>query len=191
MLCGWDVVVLERQPRLAAAGAGLSLWPNALRALDWLGVGARVRAAGAPITGGGLRTADGAWISRVTVAGPIVVHRADLHEILAEGLSVRTGVKVTDVRTLDADLIVGADGIGSAVRAEYAPQTRIRDSATVPWRAVVPPDPHITTGGETMGPGGHRFGYAPMGQRGIYWYAVAPAPMRTTTPAEQLTELAN
>ncbi|MEU7872340.1 FAD-dependent monooxygenase [Dactylosporangium sp. NPDC049140] len=191
-LCGWDVAVLERQPRLEAAGAGLSLWPNALRALDWLGVGSRVRAAGTPITGGGLRTADGAWLSRVTVAaGPIVVHRADLHEILAEGLSVRTGVNVTDVRTLDADLIVGADGIGSAVRAQYAPKVRIRDSTNVSWRAVVPPDPNITSGGETMGPGGHRFGYAPMGKRGVYWYAVAPGPLRTTSRTEQLTELAD
>ncbi|WP_426511212.1 FAD-dependent monooxygenase [Dactylosporangium sp. McL0621] len=190
-LCGWDVVVLERLPRLETAGAGLSLWPNALRALDWLGVGSRVRAAGTPITGGGLRTAEGAWLSRVTVAGPIVVHRADLHEILAEGLCVRTGVNVTDVRTLEADLIVGADGIGSAVRAQYAPQVRIRDSTNVSWRAVVPPDPSITSGGETMGPGGHRFGYAPMGERGIYWYAVAPGPLRTTSRTEQLTELAD
>ncbi|WP_432987958.1 FAD-dependent oxidoreductase [Dactylosporangium sp. CA-233914] len=187
-LRGWDATVLERQPRLEAAGAGLSLWPNALRALDWLGIGDRVRAAGAPITGGGLRTWRGAWLSRVSVAGPIVVHRADLHEILADGVRVRTGTAVTDVRDLDADLIVGADGIGSAVRAQYAPRVRIRDSGQVSWRAVVP-DPGIKGGGETVGPGGVRFGHIGMGRRGVYWYAVAPAPLRTTSPDEQLAEL--
>jgi 2-polyprenyl-6-methoxyphenol hydroxylase-like FAD-dependent oxidoreductase len=190
-LRGWDVTVLERQPRLEAVGAGLSLWPNALRALDWLGVGGRVRAAGAPITGGHLRTASGAWLARVDVDGPIVVHRADLHEILAEGLDVRTGAPVTDARTLDGDLIVGADGIGSVVRSAFAPQIRVRDSGQVSWRAVVPAEVlgDERGGGETMGPHGRRFGYAPMGERGVYWYAAAPAPLRTTPPAEQLAEL--
>nr|BFE62134.1 hypothetical protein GCM10020063_066600 [Dactylosporangium thailandense] len=282
-LGGWDVTVLERQPRLEAAGAGLSLWPNALRALDWLGVGDRVRAAGAPITNGGLRTARGTWLARGAMSGPIVVHRADLHEILADGLHVRTGVNVTDVHALEADLIVGADGIGSVVRAAYAPDARIRNSGQVSWRAVTTTGPaapygsddssdssdsdgsgsdegsggghgngdnngngnggsggdnrdddrdsgsdrgdgngssdghrtsssdgssggHRTSssngdsgssdggggvsgGGETMGPHGLRFGYLSMGRRGVYWYAVAPAPLRTTTKAEQLSEL--
>jgi 2-polyprenyl-6-methoxyphenol hydroxylase-like FAD-dependent oxidoreductase len=190
-LRGWDVTVLERQPRLEAVGAGLSLWPNALRALDWLGVGTRVRAAGAPIAGGHLRTASGAWLARVDVDGPIVVHRADLHEILADGLDVRTGTPVTDVRALDADLVVGADGIGSVVRAAHSPHVRVRDSGQVSWRAVVPAEVLGTErgGGETMGPRGLRFGYAPMGERGIYWYVAAPAPLRTAPPAEQLTEL--
>ncbi|MER7283501.1 FAD-dependent monooxygenase [Dactylosporangium sp. NPDC000244] len=314
-LGGWDVTVLERQPRLEAAGAGLSLWPNALRALDWLGVGDRVRAAGAPITNGGLRTARGTWLARGAMSGPIVVHRADLHEILADGLHVRTGVNVTDVHALEADLIVGADGIGSVVRAAYAPDARIRNSGQVSWRAVTTTGPavpygsgdddgnggsdggdgdgdhgdhgdgdhgddgdgdhgdhgdgdhgdhgdgdhgdhgdgdhgdhgdggdggdgdhgddhgdgdhgddrdsgsdrgdgssggHRTSsssnggsssdgggggggggvsgGGETIGPHGLRFGYLSMGSRGVYWYAVAPAPLRTTTKAEQLSEL--
>src|SRR5712691_8397589 len=30
---GWDVEVLERAPEFTEAGAGLSLWPNALRAV--------------------------------------------------------------------------------------------------------------------------------------------------------------
>ncbi|WP_433058381.1 FAD-dependent oxidoreductase [Dactylosporangium sp. CS-033363] len=170
---GWDVTVLERQPRIEAVGAGLSLWPNALRALDWLGVGDRVRAAGRPILGS-------------AVFG---VHRADLHEILGAGLTVHTGTTVTDVRELEADLVVGADGISSAVRAEYAPEVRIRDSGQVSWRAVVAPDPSITGGGETMGPGGRRFGFLPLGTRGIYWYAAVPAPLRTTPAEEQLAEL--
>ncbi|MEV8512676.1 FAD-dependent oxidoreductase [Dactylosporangium sp. NPDC051484] len=190
-LRGWEVTVLERQPRLEAAGAGLSLWPNALRALDWLGIGEAVRAAGAPITGGGLRAAGGAWLTRTGVSGPIGVHRADLHEILAEGLSVRTGTAVTDPHSLDADLIVGADGIRSAVRAAYAPQIQLRDSGQVSWRSVVPADAlgDDRGGGETMGPGGLRFGYVPVGLRGVYWYVAAPAPLRTTAPAEQLAEL--
>src|SRR5579864_8832918 len=40
---GWQVEVLERAPEFAEVGAGLSVWPNAMRALDALGVGGPVR----------------------------------------------------------------------------------------------------------------------------------------------------
>ncbi|WP_238016644.1 FAD-dependent oxidoreductase [Dactylosporangium sp. AC04546] len=191
---GWDVTVLERQPQLGAIGAGLSLWPNALRALDRLGIGAAVESAGGRMPErSGMRAADGRYLSRVDMTGHrlVVVHRADLHEILAGALppsvTVRTGVEVTDVDTLDADLIVGADGIRSRVRARYAPNIGIRDSGQVSWRAIVPDMP-IASGGETVGPRGWRFGAAPTG-RGIYWYVAAPGPMRTGSAEEQLTEL--
>ena len=35
---GWDVTVLERAREFTEVGAGLSLWPNGLRALELLGV---------------------------------------------------------------------------------------------------------------------------------------------------------
>jgi 2-polyprenyl-6-methoxyphenol hydroxylase-like FAD-dependent oxidoreductase len=41
---GWDVTVYERAPGLEAVGAGLAMAPNALVALDTLGLGAAVRA---------------------------------------------------------------------------------------------------------------------------------------------------
>jgi 2-polyprenyl-6-methoxyphenol hydroxylase-like FAD-dependent oxidoreductase len=188
---GWDVTVLERQPDLRQVGAGISLWPNALRALHHLGIGAAVERAGARVHGGGLRAWDGRWLSRVEIAAPpVMLHRADLHEILLDGLpaTVRTGHPVTDVRQLgDADLVVGADGIGSVVRAAYAPQVKVRDSGQVSWRAMVRAE--VDGGGETMGPRGWRFGYAPTGGGTVYWYVAAPGPLRTGTPAEQLAEL--
>ncbi|MYS45521.1 NAD(P)-binding protein, partial [Streptomyces sp. SID5998] len=42
-LAGRPVTVLERAPSLTPVGAAISLSPNALRALDVLGVGDRVR----------------------------------------------------------------------------------------------------------------------------------------------------
>ncbi|MEV4138735.1 FAD-dependent oxidoreductase [Dactylosporangium sp. NPDC049742] len=190
---GWDVTVLERRPDLSQVGAGISLWPNAMRALHHLGVGDAVERAGGRVHGGGLRAWDGRQLSRVRLPEPpVVLHRADLHEILLDGLpaTVHTGQHVTGVagvEALDADLVVGADGIGSAVRAAYAPQVRIRDSGQVSWRAVVRGD--VDGGGETTGPKGWRFGYAPTGPGTVYWYAAAPGPPRTGSPAEQLAEL--
>ena len=52
---GWQVEVFERAPEFTEVGAGLSLWPNALRALDALGVGEGVRGRaaleGRPVSG--------------------------------------------------------------------------------------------------------------------------------------------
>ena len=41
---GWQVRVLEQAPAFTEVGAGLSIQPNALRALAALGLGGRVRA---------------------------------------------------------------------------------------------------------------------------------------------------
>ena len=83
---GWQVEVLERAPEFIEVGAGLSVWPNALRALDALGVGAPVRRRAVLQGQAGIRDAAGRWLSRTDTAelerryGPTaMVHRADLH----------------------------------------------------------------------------------------------------------------
>ncbi|GAB3884110.1 hypothetical protein GCM10029964_044610 [Kibdelosporangium lantanae] len=43
---GRSVSVLERRVDVADAGTGLGMWPNAMRALDVLGLGDDVRATG-------------------------------------------------------------------------------------------------------------------------------------------------
>jgi 2-polyprenyl-6-methoxyphenol hydroxylase-like FAD-dependent oxidoreductase len=40
----WDVRIFERAPRFGEIGAGLSLWPNALLALERLGLHEKVLA---------------------------------------------------------------------------------------------------------------------------------------------------
>jgi 2-polyprenyl-6-methoxyphenol hydroxylase-like FAD-dependent oxidoreductase len=53
---GWSAVVLEQTLAISEGGAGLSLWPNALRSLDVLGVGEQVRASGvSAVSRGGIR----------------------------------------------------------------------------------------------------------------------------------------
>src|SRR5262245_36412535 len=90
---GWQVEVFERAPEFTEVGAGLSLWPNALRALDALGVGVPVR--GRAVLGGqaGIRDADGRWLSRTDAQlarryGPtVMIHRADLLAVLRAAVS--------------------------------------------------------------------------------------------------------
>ncbi|HUF55939.1 MAG TPA: FAD-dependent monooxygenase [Thermohalobaculum sp.] len=108
---GWRVRLVERQPALGEAGAGLQLSPNAVRALDWLGLAEPLRARGfapgAAVMRDGL---DGRVILRLPL-GPsaglrwgapyLHLHRADLLEILADGaraagVAIETGVRATD-----------------------------------------------------------------------------------------------
>ncbi|MGE6738294.1 FAD-dependent monooxygenase, partial [Streptomyces sp. NPDC059900] len=53
---GWHVEVLERAPQFTEIGAGISLWPNALRALEALGLADAVLELGAVEATGGVRT---------------------------------------------------------------------------------------------------------------------------------------
>ena len=55
---GFDVVVFERQSDVRDTGAGISLWPNALAALDSLSLGAEVRTAGVALASSGQRRTD-------------------------------------------------------------------------------------------------------------------------------------
>lgn len=89
---GWDVTVIERGQATREDGAGLTLWPNALRALDAIGAGDAVRDIGAPVGGAVVRRADGKKLAEVPVAeltaryGPLIaVHRTELHRVLADG----------------------------------------------------------------------------------------------------------
>ncbi|MFG3346452.1 FAD-dependent monooxygenase [Streptomyces sp. NPDC048018] len=199
---GWDVTVLERAPGLAPVGAGIGLAPNALRALDVLGLGDRVRALAAWQGDGGMRRPDGRWLCRTDAraaaerfGGPLVLlHRATLVELLASGLpegTVRTATQaaLTDpgdthrparVATpdgeLEAELVVGADGIRSAVRTGLFPgHPGPRYSGFTTWRVVIPAPERPFAPHETWGPA-RLWGSQPLKDGRTYAYAMAAAP---------------
>ncbi|MEU3727407.1 FAD-dependent oxidoreductase [Streptomyces sp. NPDC031705] len=128
---GWDVTVCERAPELPATGAGIGLAPNALRALDAIGVDA-ARAAGSRVPEAmGVRRSDGRWLTRVATADmaarygtpPIAVPRPAFTAALAAALppgALRYGTAVTGVDLTGADL-PDASVPGVAVPALGAP----------------------------------------------------------------------
>jgi 2-polyprenyl-6-methoxyphenol hydroxylase-like FAD-dependent oxidoreductase len=136
---GHDVVVLEQAPRIDPVGAGITLFANAMRALDRLGVRDAVVARGAPAVRSAILTWAGRELTRIPpdlLEGTIALHRADLQAVLTAeaGGEVRLGVRVTAVEHADegvvaaaadgsaerGDLLVAADGLGSVVRRVIA-----------------------------------------------------------------------
>jgi 2-polyprenyl-6-methoxyphenol hydroxylase-like FAD-dependent oxidoreductase len=191
-LTGNEVVVLERAPRVDPVGAGITLFANALRALERLGVGEAIAARGAAATRSAILTWEGRELTRVPsdlLEGTIALHRADLQAELAAAVGdVRLGVEVTAVeqgedgvvaRSTDdseeqGDLLVGADGLSSVVRRGIA-DAPIRYAGYTAWRGVSPVQVEAGRLTESWGVG-ERFGLVDIGRGRTYWFATKNAP---------------
>lgn len=199
---GREVTVLERAPSLEPVGAAISLSPNALRALDVLGIGDEIRDLAAWQGDGGLRTPGGRWLTRTSAAaaaerfgGPLVLlHRATLIDRLAALLppgTVRTGAaaaladpgdahRPARVRTDDGEwesgLVVAADGIHSAVRTALFPgHPGAVYAGFTTWRMVVPVPGTRFASHETWG-ADRLWGTHPLKDGRVYAYAAALTP---------------
>ncbi|MDE2145401.1 MAG: 3-hydroxybenzoate 6-monooxygenase [Burkholderiales bacterium] len=166
---GCAVRVLEQAGALGEIGAGIQLGPNAFHALDALGVGAPARAAAVLTECLVMHDAvDAAEIGRIPTGEAFlrrfgnpyaVAHRADLHRwllqaVLASGrVECLTSTRVVQVAQDEAGVtvhdaqgrahrglaLVAADGVKSAVRAQYVGDPA-RVTGHVVYRAVVDRD---------------------------------------------------
>ncbi|HEX6276324.1 MAG TPA: FAD-dependent monooxygenase, partial [Polyangiaceae bacterium] len=127
-------------------------------------------------------------------AGVVAIHRARLQEVFAKALE-RTAVVLgkrcvgfdddasgvtlhfEDGSSERAALLVGADGLHSAVRRVLLGETPLRYAGYTSWRGIASPTPGVEAGrvAEMWGRG-LRFGYAAVSASEIYWFAVANAP---------------
>jgi 2-polyprenyl-6-methoxyphenol hydroxylase-like FAD-dependent oxidoreductase len=202
---GWEVTVVERARVLADVGAGISLHANGIRALDVLGVGEAVRAAGRPQYTGGTRAPGGGWLARMDGAvlerelgTPIVgIPRAVLHHLLRESLPPEClviGAEVMSVDCsdpgrvrvpvkeglLDADLVVAADGVDSRLRGQLFPghPGPVYSGSTV-LRAVTEHLVPLRTDFELTWGRGAEFGHIAFTDGRAEWHAVLNSPPGT------------
>ena len=196
---GHDVTVLESRCD-TTTGAGISIWPNALAALDHIGLGDAVRAAGGRVTAGAMRWRDGTWLRHpsreriVEALGEplVVVRRSALNDVLAGALTsgtVQTGLSAEDIglssgrvrvtlsdsTTRQADAVIGADGTHSVVARHLNGPLHNRYAGYTAWRGVADAaiDPDLA--GETLG-AGVECGHVPLGAHHTYWFATERAP---------------
>jgi 2-polyprenyl-6-methoxyphenol hydroxylase-like FAD-dependent oxidoreductase len=192
---GFAVHVFERADRLRAEGAGITLQINAMRVLASLGLASPVEKAGAVLAGGRLLDERGALIQTLDLGGfdvrGVAIHRAPLLDILAEGCgaTVHTGRAVTGFEsdetgvtaklagggTMRGAVLVGCDGLRSAVRTAIHGEHAPRYAGYTAWRGVADFDLPDKWSVELWGPG-KRFGMVPIAPGRTYWFATENAP---------------
>ena len=163
---GFDVKVLEQAPQLGEIGAGIQLGPNGFAAFDALGIGEIARARAVYTDEMVMHDAlDETCVGRIPTGAAFrqrfgnpyaVIHRADVHGSLLEGAQATGRIEVataTTVASVEQDAsgvtvidakggrhrgaaLIGADGVKSAVRAQYVGDAA-RVSGHVVYRAVV------------------------------------------------------
>ncbi|MEV5828924.1 FAD-dependent monooxygenase [Spirillospora sp. NPDC052242] len=199
---GVAVDVAELGARPTALGSGITLQGNALRVLRDLGVWERVAAAGFAFDVLGLRAPDGTLLAEIPDArtgGPdlpatIGMYRPDLNRILADatrdaGARIRFGSTVdalddrgdhvvahlSDGTAARYDLVVGADGVRSAVRRLIGIDTEPVPTGMGIWRVHTRRPEHVERTDLIYGGACFIAGYCPTGPDTMYAYLVERA----------------
>jgi 2-polyprenyl-6-methoxyphenol hydroxylase-like FAD-dependent oxidoreductase len=200
--------VFERADELREVGAGVSLWPNAMRALRDLGLTGAVRDGHPALASIAIYRADGAPLLRLGDSArhglpAICVHRAQLQGVLAAAIPAshlrlgRTAVNFEEDAggvTVHFEggppargrVLLGCDGIRSVIRARLHGESEPRYRGYEIWRGVADfalPRAMRPQATEWWAPG-MRFGLLPGEGDRIYWYATHTArnPRGTASP---------
>ena len=184
---GHDVQVYEQSPRIGEIGAGIQISPNASRLLIRLGLKPALDRAGVrPLAIHQRRWDDGRTLQRAPLGSEVEaafgapyyhLHRGDLAELLGaavpaerlhlshrlvglEPKSESVVARFENGASIEADLLVGADGIHSRVRHLTFGPEKPRFTGCVAWRGLVPAERINHLGIEVashnwMGPDGH------------------------------------
>ncbi|ANJ27131.1 FAD-dependent monooxygenase [Agromyces aureus] len=210
---GVHVDVFEVKPEPSTHGSGISLQGNALRVFDALGAWNDIRAAGFPFEGLNLRApGPGARIVAelpdVKTGGPdypaaMGMPRADLARILLEharaaGADVHFGTKITGLQQADDtvdvlvdgqsarryDLLIGADGLHSAVRELVGIDAKPEPTGMGIWRAFVSRPAEVVRSELYYGGPVYIAGYTPTGDDTMYAILVERAQDRFDVSAD-------
>jgi 2-polyprenyl-6-methoxyphenol hydroxylase-like FAD-dependent oxidoreductase len=199
---GFAPRLYEAAPELREVGAGIWVSPNAMQVLARLGLAEVITREGAPIRAVELRDARAGLLSRADLAyverefghPTVAIHRGALQRVLAEhaGDAVRTGARCTGVEArgervvvrfedggeTEADVVIGADGVHSAVRESIFPGVKMRYSGQAAYRATLEYTlpPGFDGVGWEVWSAGARFGLSSIRPGEVYWYAAFDAP---------------
>jgi len=199
---GVECAVYERGARIGQGGTALTLWPNALRALEKLGLDAAVLRHADPLIlgevltwrGRRLTTVDLAEMSRRSGRPLICMRRSDLYgELLTKlgDVPIHTGrrcvsyarqgrsvvARFDDGSEAEGDILIAADGIRSRLRHALLGADPLRYVGWMTWRGVADLPRGTFPSGlyrEFFGRGS-RFGVFAIRDDVVYWYGTLNA----------------
>ncbi|KAJ5776552.1 uncharacterized protein N7511_001563 [Penicillium nucicola] len=162
-LRGHHVVILEAAPKLMEVGAGIQVSPNMLRLFDRWGVSDLIHAQDVALEHIHVRRwEDGSLLGTMpvnkTYGQQVVIHRADLHNAIIEkalalpNVELRVNSPVSEVSfdpasvtlsngtVIRGDIVIGADGIKSTIRAHLLDDSSLKAVATgdAAYRIMLP-----------------------------------------------------
>ncbi|MGX5818803.1 FAD-dependent monooxygenase [Chitinophaga lutea] len=161
---GMAYEIYDAAPGNKALGAGIMLGVNAMRVFDKLGVGDAIRSASSLADHIYIRDDRGKVLQAIVNddmrtrygSATYAIHRATLQQLLLDRLEqpvhwgkrcagvTEDGHSVTvnfeDGSAATGSIVVGADGIRSAVRENYVTNAQYRYSGQTCWRAIIPID---------------------------------------------------
>ncbi|HEY1176150.1 MAG TPA: NAD(P)/FAD-dependent oxidoreductase [Phytomonospora sp.] len=205
---GHEVTVLERAPEPRTLGGAITVWANGTTILGELGVD--LGGLGERLARIETLTASGRLVMTVDLepaearfgAPAIVIPRGDLLGAITAGLPeglVRFGSRfarlgdgdsvVTESgEVFEADLLIGADGVGSAVRAALFGDRPRPLTGVASWQGLVPSPVDLgSTALMMIGREGY-LGLSPAGNGLAQWFCDTPWPADDTDPLALLTE---
>jgi salicylate hydroxylase len=201
---GFDVHVYEQASTVSEVGAGIQVSPNASRVLHGLGLADDLAEMGVrPLAWHQRRWQDGRTLVRAPLGDAVVeafgfpqyqMHRADLLATLLRALPAervhigrrlvgltdhgdRVEARFEDGDTVTADVLVGADGIHSAVRETLFGPQDARFTGCAAYRGLIPSErlgdlELEVTSQVWMGPGKHFVHYYVQAERLVNFVAV-------------------
>ncbi|MEU0225658.1 FAD-dependent oxidoreductase [Streptomyces sp. NPDC006284] len=213
---GYAVDLVEaRDDWNATAGSGITLQGNALRVLRELGVWKQVEASGFGFGSVGITAPDGTVLhvqddlrtGGDDLPATVGMQRPRLQRILidavrAGGASVRLGTTAeildqdadgVSVRFSDGtegryDLVVAADGLGSATRAAIGITDRPEPTGMAIWRVAAPRPAGVTRTDLAYGGPAYIAGYCPTSETTLYAYVVEANRDRASIPPGSYAE---
>ena len=191
---GFQFDVFEQAPELHDVGAAIAIWPNAMRVLTRLGLADKILEKAGVMNEIRWMDQNGWLINRVSLSHTefpaVALHRADLQNTLLHKLtpaSIHLGHELIDQkpqgdkmiatfangRSIEADFLIGADGIHSRIREQFINDGDPVDRGYTIWRGIsakIPSGIPAATAVEFHGRG-KRFGIGPVGLGRVGWWA--------------------
>jgi len=196
---GFEVEIFESTEVFKEAGSGINLAINAMQVFKRLGIYNEILNQGHHTKSMNIRTKSLGYLTRASLSSfekdyavkAVAIHRARLHQVLLEHIGNakihlnkklkflvqdEQGVKLAfeDGTTYTSDIIIGADGIHSAVRKSLFDNTTLRDAKQICWRGISKVKIDAKFKGELneIWGTGKRFGFVHISDERVYWFGL-------------------
>lgn len=213
---GFNAHVYEAAGELAPAGKGIWVPTNAMQIMDRLGLGAGIAALGVPLESAEVRDVRSGTIQGIDMSAirerygrtTVSIRRTELQTVLAEALlpgtlhlgkrcvrADQTGPSASaefgDGSSVSCGLLVGADGIHATTRLAVAGDVHPRFAGQTCYLGLsnmnLPPD--LSRSSWEIWGGGVRFGFSPVAEAQVYWFAPATSLPNSPEPPDILAAL--